>query len=342
MGGKKVWIAVIVGLMAVSCGPLMLGIAMFAGGMGGGSGGGQYGALDGSRVPQPAWAPWIEKAGSLCPEVPPPIIAAQIEAESNWNPQATSSAGAQGLTQFMPGTWASYGKDVNGNGVSVFDPPDAIMAQGHYMCDLVSQIKASKIPGDVTALALAGYNAGFGNVLNYGGIPPFSETQKYVPKILGLTTRYSIPTAYGGTGSAKGVIQAAMNVLGKPYVWGGGGKNGPTGSSDESAGFDCSGLMQYAFWQGARVDLPRTTTDMMNSGKPVPFASANKNTALMQPGDMIVFIKYDTPDNYSDHVGLYIGEGKMIHAPQQGQPVQIAEVGSYWQSYARWYVRRLV
>ena len=101
------------------------------------------------------------------------LLAAQILAESNFNPNAVSPAGAQGIAQFMPGTAASYGlKDP-------FDPEQAIDAQAHMMSDLLRQFRS--IP-----LALAAYNAGPGAVAACDCIPPYPETKAYVARILGL------------------------------------------------------------------------------------------------------------------------------------------------------------
>jgi membrane-bound lytic murein transglycosylase B len=69
----------------------------------------------------------IREAAQLCPQVPVRVFAAQISAESSWDPTAVSRAGAQGIAQFMPEVWAQYGIDANGDGVSsVWDPTDAI------------------------------------------------------------------------------------------------------------------------------------------------------------------------------------------------------------------------
>lgn len=69
----------------------------------------------------------VIRAGSICQVVTPSIIAAQIDQESNWNPKAGSSAGAQGIAQFMPSTWASAGKDGDGDGkADIWNPHDAI------------------------------------------------------------------------------------------------------------------------------------------------------------------------------------------------------------------------
>lgn len=101
------------------------------------------------------------------------VLAAQLYAESNFNPFASSPAGAQGIAQFMPGTAASYGLS------NPFDPKAAIDAQAHLMHDLLRQF--ASVP-----LALAAYNAGPAPVAACGCIPDYPETQAYVAKILGL------------------------------------------------------------------------------------------------------------------------------------------------------------
>jgi hypothetical protein len=102
------------------------------------------------------------------------LLAAQLMAESNFNPFAVSSAGAQGIAQFMPGTAALYGlKDP-------FDAPAAIDAQAHLMSDLLDQF------GGSVPLALAAYNAGPGAVEACDCVPDIPETQAYVARILGL------------------------------------------------------------------------------------------------------------------------------------------------------------
>jgi soluble lytic murein transglycosylase-like protein len=102
------------------------------------------------------------------------LLAAQLYAESGFNPFARSGAGALGIAQFMPGTAASYGLR------DPFDPEAAILAQAHLMHDLLREFDGK------VSLALAGYNAGAGAVRRYGGVPPFPETRAYVARILGL------------------------------------------------------------------------------------------------------------------------------------------------------------
>lgn len=152
----------------------------------------------------------VVRAGSICPTVTPSIIAAQIEQESNWNPKAGSSAGAQGIAQFMPSTWASAGKDGDGDGkADIWNPYDAIWSQGNYMCGLASQVetakKSGKLTGDTLELTLAAYNAGLGSVLRYGMVPPFEETINYVRRIKELAA-----TKYTATGTAEGGMVGSL------------------------------------------------------------------------------------------------------------------------------------
>ncbi|MER8154839.1 C40 family peptidase [Streptomyces sp. NPDC094472] len=109
-------------------------------------------------------------------------------------------------------------------------------------------------------------------------------------------------TASPTAGRAARAVSYAYAALGKPYVW---GATGPHG-------YDCSGLTQAA-WRAAGVALPRTTYTQINSGRRVA-------RGQLAPGDLVFF--------YSgvSHVGLYIGDGRIIHAPRPGAPVRVASV----------------
>lgn len=127
----------------------------------------------------------------------PNIFVKQVQLESGFNPNAVSPAGAQGLTQLMPGT-------ARGLGVSnPFDPQQALEGGARFMQQLLQKYK-----GDYTK-ALAAYNAGPGNVDKYGGIPPFAETQRYVKQILSDAT----PQSFAAPTSTTGPIQSTTGNL---------------------------------------------------------------------------------------------------------------------------------
>ncbi len=126
----------------------------------------------------------LKAAAKECPELTPRLLAAQIDQESSFDPDAVSKAGAEGIAQFVPDTWAVWGQDLDGDGVaSPYNALEAIDAQARLMCFLIFEAKSSGIDGDPIDLALAAYNAGWSNVVRYDGIPPFNETEDYVKRI---------------------------------------------------------------------------------------------------------------------------------------------------------------
>ncbi|GHD28746.1 NlpC/P60 family protein [Streptomyces galbus] len=105
------------------------------------------------------------------------------------------------------------------------------------------------------------------------------------------------------SGRAAAAVAAARSALGRPYVW---GANGPSG-------FDCSGLMQWSYAQ-AGVALPRTSQAQAHAGRRVPLSQA-------RPGDLVTY------RSDASHVGMYVGNGRVIHAPYPGAPVRYDPVG---------------
>lgn len=122
------------------------------------------------------------------------------------------------------------------------------------------------------------------------------------------------PTSPGGTlpspnGQAAAIaIAYAEAQLGKPYLWGGTGPDG----------YDCSGLVMMAYRQ-AGVSLPRTSEQQWTAGPQVP---ANQ----LQPGDLVFYNPGEQVAGLPGHVGIYLGNGLMIHAPHTGDVVRIAPV----------------
>ncbi|WP_254791118.1 transglycosylase SLT domain-containing protein [Blastococcus tunisiensis] len=115
----------------------------------------------------------------------------------------------------------------------------------------------------------------------------------------------------GATAGEGAVVAEAQKYLGVPYLWGG---------TDPAKGLDCSGFTQLVY-KNLGVDLPRTSSQQATSGRPVA------SLAEARPGDLVFF------DNSSsragiDHVGMYIGNGKMIAAPQAGEVVKVQDVGN--------------
>ncbi|MBF6073742.1 peptidoglycan DD-metalloendopeptidase family protein [Nocardia beijingensis] len=281
------------------------------------------GALAPGKVPQELEI-WYRRAGSLCPQITPSLLAAQGRQESGFRRGATSPAGAQGLAQFLPTTAVSvnpddgqpYVIDADGNGVaSVWDDGDAIIGQGRYMCAIAHQIQRwqaeGRVQGDIVALTLAAYNAGEGAVLASGGMPNqlaahYAETQPYVRNILTMEAQYRAPGSLGrftpGQGSpGDQIVQAAHEWLGTPYVWGGGGPQGPSGG-----GLDGPGLTAAAVFAASSgtVTLPRTAEQQWEAGAEVPIAKA-------QPGDL-VFSSFGPRG--PAQVGVYAGNGRMIQS----------------------------
>ncbi|WP_406203986.1 NlpC/P60 family protein [Streptomyces sp. NBC_01017] len=105
------------------------------------------------------------------------------------------------------------------------------------------------------------------------------------------------------SGRAAAAVAAAHSALGRPYVW---GANGPSG-------FDCSGLIQWSYAQ-AGVAMPRTSQGQRYAGRQVPLSEA-------QPGDVVTY------RGDASHVGMYVGNGQVIHAPYPGAPVRYDPVG---------------
>jgi len=130
-----------------------------------------------------------------------------------------------------------------------------------------------------------------------GGGTDFSQALSAATSQLGS----SAPTSGAGTGA--GVVASALQHLGVPYVWGG---------EDPATGLDCSSLVQLALRENG-IAVPRTAAQQAKVGAEVP------SLAQARPGDLVVL-------RGGAHIGIYVGDGKMVHAPKSGDVVKVADV----------------
>lgn len=107
------------------------------------------------------------------------------------------------------------------------------------------------------------------------------------------------------------VVLCALKQCGKRYCWGG---NSPL------KGFDCSGLTQYSFGQGANLAIPRTAAGQYKVALKIPHEKALR-------GDLVFF---RTRGSAVSHVGIYLGDDKFIHAPRTGKAITLAKLSGYW------------
>jgi cell wall-associated NlpC family hydrolase len=312
IGGMMAAGAVGVGAAMVAC---VAGAAMLAGLMTGGFAGASAGGGIKSGTVPPQYVALLNSAGTMCPSISPVLLAAQIRQESGFNPTAVSAAGAQGIAQFLPSTWPTWG----GTG-DPFNPADAIPAQARYDCAIAQQVK--DVAGDPTSLMLAGYNAGPFAVLEANGIPPIAQTQRYVTQILSNVRQMTAPFSPGTAGSiGVGALSVAKQWIGLPYAWAGGNYDGPTvgvcRSADATAchlvGLDCSGLVMAAFsiaTNGA-VHMAHSSEVMYQTYPAVSPAAA-------QPGDLVFASFGEDVAGLPGHVGIYEGGGMVLAAPHTG------------------------
>lgn len=116
------------------------------------------------------------------------------------------------------------------------------------------------------------------------------------------------------TNHANAVLMRAISLVGTPYVWGG---NTP------ETGFDCSGLVNYVFSDMLNLKLPRTSRELASLSAPAVDAAA------LATGDLVFFATRGTVT----HVGIYVGDGRFIHAPRTGGTVRMERIdGRYWQT----------
>jgi cell wall-associated NlpC family hydrolase len=152
---------------------------------------------------------------------------------------------------------------------------------------------AAATPVQATAATPSTQLGPFGDDLIVSPAKPAAETPKLGERIQGLLAK-------------------AMTLLGTPYRWGG---------EDPEKGLDCSGLVGYVFRTALGIDLPRVSRQMFKSGEAVA------DRAALTPGDLVFFGRRGRVS----HVGIYVGDGRFLHAPSRGKDVRVDSLLSgYW------------
>lgn len=213
-------------------------------------------------------------------------------------------------TKDHPSTWGSWSLGI---GTQVLQlGPAGLRVEGRYR-----RMSADGREGIEVGLRIGrGWGA--------GANPPTSTRAGGTTPRVALTAPVVTADAAGGgeAGTRRAsVASAAVAAMGTPYQWGG----------TDANGFDCSGLIQFAYRQ-AGIDLPRRSADQARAGVPVA-----RDAASLLPGDILTFATTGTGE--ISHVGLYLGEGRFIHSATGG--VQIS-VLSGLDPYGRWWFQRWI
>jgi hypothetical protein len=258
-------------------------------------------------------------AAARCPRVSPSLLAAQLAVESDWDPRAVSSAGAQGLAQFLPPTWTTWGGDLDEDGTnSPFDAGDAIRAEADYLCHLLDLVVAGGLgdgdPVTATSLALAADHAGPATVLNPAGqLDP--ETRAFVDRVWALATSpdYAIrlrtdedhgdadtsgrdvdamlPDGYRNGRSASQAVRWALNQVG---VW-------------RDAGYCLRFVGRFAYqrpWDGASIDQAHHVWDHA----PVALRHARD----FSPPRGAIVLWDSSIGGGAGHIAISLGGGQMV------------------------------
>ncbi|QQU85204.1 C40 family peptidase [Corynebacterium riegelii] len=244
-----------------------------------------------------------ERVAEIAPEAPAPepeviaqaVAAAQIASPDNAVEEASNiaaSAALVGSTQTPHATFA----DPYAGGTAMSSSSDLLDIVSAFAGGLQTGLGVSDTAGQSVSDSL-------------------SELLPAVETAESITEEIQQAVAPANSGSVETAIARAMSVVGTPYVWGGGDANGPTTGVNGGSvkGFDCSGLVLYAF-AGAGVSLPHYTGYQYQRGTQIDPSQAQRGDLLFWgPGG-------------SQHVAIYLGDGTMIEAPQAGQNVSVVPV----------------
>lgn len=220
---------------------------------------------------------------------------AACESTNNW--QINTHNGFFGGLQFTQSTWSSFGGHAYAS--------RADLATKAQQIRIAEKVLAAQGPG---AWPVCSVEAG----LSRGGPAPFSASAAVTQELPKVTVEKATPKAAPTTVTYKAdkAVSYAKAQVGDKYVYGGTGPNA----------FDCSGLTQAA-WKAAGVSIPRTSQQQWSK---LPKVSLNS----LKPGDLIVFY------SGASHIGIYIGDGKFVHAPNKNRPVSTDKLSGYYRNHA--------
>ena len=239
-----------------------------------------------------------QHSAERCPGLPWAVLAAIGKVESDHGRltapgvrSASNSAGAAGPMQFGIGgragdTWAAFGVDGDANGT--VDVYDAADA-----VPAAADYLCANGGGDPSRLSDAVF--------------AYNHADWYVADVLAQAAAYTVLPPTVATGVAETAIAFAESKLGLPYQWGG---TGPL--------YDCSGLTQAAY-AAAGVPLRRTSREQFWDGPRVPLDQ-------LEPGDLVFYARDVTDPATIHHLGLYVGDGRMIEAARTGTRIRFASI----------------
>ncbi|WP_444959981.1 NlpC/P60 family protein [Nocardiopsis sp. M1B1] len=207
--------------------------------------------------------------------------------------------------------------DPDGSLQNIADLNFLSMGQDAVLDDYVAQVERAEGLRDQAAESEADASAALSEAetAKEDGEAALDEQSEVLESLDGQDPTVSEASTGGGeavaaSGDVQAVLDFARAQIGKPYVWGGTGPDG----------YDCSGLVQAA-WAQAGVNLPRTTYDQVNAGTRV-------SRDEVQPGDLLFFYSESSPS----HVGIYSGNGNMIHGSNPSKPLEEVSLAAYWDS----------
>ena len=256
-----------------------------------------------------------QRAALTCPGLDWTLLAAIGKVESDHGRSnlpgvhsGANSAGAQGPMQMLPTTFAGYDHPVDADPLptetggskppSPYNATDAIYAAARHLC-------SHGVADDVNSAVIT-YNCG-----NSGPACQVAAAG-YAADVMASAASYRTLDDQPGA-AADTAMQAAMAMIGTPYVWGG----------ESPGGFDCSGLAQWAYAH-AGIGLPRTAQLQYDAGP------RRKPGSPLQPGDLLFF---GDGTKAIHHVGIFIGDGLMVDAPHTGEVVRLDRVEGFSPAY---------